>query len=431
MSRILVVSPHFPPVNTPDMHRVRMLLPFFSQNGWSAEVLAISPAQVAAPRDPWLVEGLPPEVPVHRVNAPGLAWARVPGLGTLGYRALLPMALAGDGLIRARGFDLVYFSTTVFEVHVLGPRWKRKFGVPFVIDYQDPWVNDYYREHPEVRPPGGRVKHAIANAMHRVMEPVALRHSAGITSVSPEYPRQLARRYPWFREAACLVQPFPGSTRDFERLPDKPARTEPVDFGDGHIHWLYAGRGGMDMAKALRAFFLALASFAPEDLKRRLIIHFVGTSYAPAERATPSIAPLAENFGVADLVREYPARISYSDTLALLRSAHALIVPGSDDPGYTASKIYPYLLAARPLLAVFHERSSVTKLLGDAGGAICVDFSDGDDDGSLARRIGETWFRDGAYQRVVPLDREAFERHTDRACAAELAAFLGRCLAAP
>lgn len=429
MPKVLVVSPHFPPVNTPDMHRVRMLLPFLAANGWSAEVLAVSPAQVAAPLDPWLVEGLPPEVPVHRVNAMGLAWARVPGLGTLGYRALLPLARAGDRLLGAGGFDMVYFSTTVFEIHALGPRWKRRFGVPFVIDYQDPWVNDYYREHPEVMPPGGRVKHALASGMHRLMEPAALRHSAGITSVSPAYPQQLARRYAWFDEAACLVQPFPGSARDFERLTDEPAGTPPVDFADGRIHWLYAGRGGTDMAKALRAFFIALAGFAPEDLKRRLAIHFVGTSYAPAEKAIPSIAPLAKELGVAELVREYPARISYSQTLALLRRTDALIVPGSDDPGYTASKIYPYLLAARPLLAVFHERSSVTRLMGDAGGGLCVSFNDGDDDRSLAGRIGEAWFRGDAWRRVVPLDRVAFEPHTDRACAAELAAFLCRCLA--
>ena len=42
--------------------------------------------------------------------------------------------------------DLIFFSTTQFDAFSLGPTWKRKFGVPYVLDYHDPWVNNYYRE---------------------------------------------------------------------------------------------------------------------------------------------------------------------------------------------------------------------------------------------------------------------------------------------
>ena len=81
MKRVLIVSPHFPPINAADMHRVRMVLPFLRENGWEAEVVAVRPDAVAAPRDEWLTEGLPPDVKVHRVKALGLGWGRVPGLG--------------------------------------------------------------------------------------------------------------------------------------------------------------------------------------------------------------------------------------------------------------------------------------------------------------------------------------------------------------
>ena len=58
--RLLIVSPHFPPVNTPDMQRVRMLLPFFRPNGWRVEVLAVEAERVTpAPLDQWLADGLP------------------------------------------------------------------------------------------------------------------------------------------------------------------------------------------------------------------------------------------------------------------------------------------------------------------------------------------------------------------------------------
>ena len=429
MRRLLIISPHFPPVNAADMQRVRMLLPFFRQNGWQAQVLAVSADQVASPLDSWLVAGLPADVPVHWVNALGLNWSCVPGLGTLGLRALPALAMAGDRLLEKGGFDLVYFSTTVFEVHILGPRWKRKFRVPFVMDYQDPWVNDYYREHPDVVPPGGRLKYALARALHCWMEPRVLRQCAGVTSVSPAYMKQLERRYPWFKGVAHLVQAFPGSTRDFDRLPRTDADQRQNDRSDGLMHWVYVGRGGGDMAKATRGIFMCLRDYASQELKQRLRLHFIGTSYAPAGKGTKSLAPIATEFGMEHLVEERPDRISYAETLAYLRQADALIVPGSDDPAYTASKIYPYLLASRPLLAVFHENSTVVNLIGKVSGAVCVPFSTNESDAILAERIAAQWLCRARYQELVPLDEDAFRPYTDKGCAAELTAFFETCVA--
>jgi len=198
-----------------------MLLPFFEVNRWHAEVLAVDPGKVAAPLDPLLESGLPDGLRVHRVRALSRHWSRLPGLGTLGLRCLPALARAGDELLSRGDFDLVYFSTTVFEVHVLGPRWLRLHRVPFAIDYQDAWVSDYYRDNPQVPVPGGRWKYRLASQLHRWMEPRVLRDCAGITSVSPAYPRQLAQRYPdAMASMPILVQGFPGAPRDFERLPD-------------------------------------------------------------------------------------------------------------------------------------------------------------------------------------------------------------------
>lgn len=427
MKRVLIVSPHFPPSSSADMQRVRMLLPFLARNGWQAEVLAVSPEQVAAPIDPWLVDGLPPDVTVHRVKALGRRFARLPGLGTLGMRAFPALADAGDRLLARGNFDLVYFSTTVFEVHLLGPRWQRKYGVPFVMDYQDLWVSDYYHEHPTVVPPGGRWKYALASALHRWMEPRVLRRCAGITSVSPDYPLQLARRYPWLPTMPSLVQGFPGAPRDLERLPSQDADKPLFELGDGLRHWVYVGRGGADMGKALRAVFRALRDHTTQAFRQSLRLHFIGTSYAAAGTGANTIAPIAAEYGLEQLVHESPDRIGYARTLACLRAADALIVPGSDDPAYTASKIYPYLLAGRPLLAVFHVRSTVVDLMARVGGGFCVAFSGEQTEMEVARRIARDWLDTRAYDQVIALDRAAFAPHSDEWCAVELAGFFSVC----
>ena len=53
----------------------------------------------------------------------------------------------------------------------LGARWKQKFNVPSVLDFQDPWVSDYYERHPERRPPGGRLKYGVSQWLARRLEP--------------------------------------------------------------------------------------------------------------------------------------------------------------------------------------------------------------------------------------------------------------------
>lgn len=426
--RLLIVSPHFPPSNTADSQRVRMLLPFFRENGWQPTVLAVRPEQVAAPLDPWLEEGLPEDVEVIRVKARGLGWSRIPGLGTLDYRALGPLRREGNRLLRDRHFDLIYFSTTVFGVHVLGPYWKQKFGALFVMDYQDPWVSDYYEQHPEFTPPGGRIKFAVMQRLARCQEPKVLSFCAGITSVSPDYPLKLRQRYPAIPNYASLVLPFPGSSRDIKRARATYRADQPINTEKKEFKWIYVGRGGEDMQTAVSAVFHAYSlwckadPFRPQEVK----MHFIGTSYAPAGSGSPSILPIADRYGLSDRVVEQTDRVTYSNMLRLLKTADALIVLGSNDPAYTASKIYPYLLARRPLLCVFHKNSSIVKLMRKVGGGVMVDFGGDESIKVIGARIYDKWIASVAYKELVDLDDDGFENYLDRTSAKKLSEFFDK-----
>jgi len=421
--RVLIISPHFPPSNAADMQRVRMVLPYLQEAGIDAEVLAVDPNEVASPQDPWLVDGLPPEVPVHRVHAMGLQWSRVPGLGTLSLRAKKALRQKGDELLEKGKFDLIYFSTTQFTTQLLGPHWKKKFGIPYLLDYQDPWVSDYYREHPEVTPPGGKIKYGLADFLNRRNEPKVVRESCGLTSVSPAYPKQLNKRYG--ENFPSKVLPFPGDTQDLDRVRDSGTTQSVFDPNDDFIHWVYVGRGGGDMALAIRAFFQALKTKGvPENLK----LHFIGTSYAAAGRGIKTIEPLAAEFGLEEVVQEHPDRIPYSETLRCLLDADGLVVPGSDDPAYTASKIYPYLLADKPMLAIFHQDSSVTSLMNSVGGGVIIPFSSDQSFEEISTIVCERAFHEDGSIRKVALNAEAFRPYDARSQAADLSDFFQHCL---
>jgi hypothetical protein len=403
---ILIVSPHFPPSNAADMHRVRAVLPFLQESGWNPALLAVSADCVHVPRDEWLANGLPEDIPIHRAQALGLTWARIPGLGNIDFRALGALRRLGNQLCSKKRFDLIYFSTTAFGLHVLGPYWKRRFGIPFAMDYQDPWVSDYYREHSHVVPPGGRLKYGLIDRISRYQEPRVLRQCAGITAVSPSYPEQLRKRYPWLASMPAKVLPFPGVGRDFTRIQEETVTQTLFPINDGLRHWVYVGRGGDDMAPALSGFFQALRQWratAPECYNKTRL-HFIGTSYAAAGKGTQTVLPIAEKFNVADIVSESTDRVTYRLMLRCLLDADALIVPGSNDPAYTASKLYPYLLARKPLLAVFHESSSVVDVLSRVGGAQLIQFNASKSTEQIAAEVNVNWLKEQQYEQTLPLN---------------------------
>lgn len=364
MKRLLLVSPHFCPVNAPDLQRARLALPHLRALGWEPTVLALSPGTIERPvLDPLLEKTYPADIRVIRARGLPPRLTRALGFGGLWLRAGRALRSAGDALLAREKFDLVFFTTTQFDFLRLGPRWLARHAVPYVLDYQDPWVNDYYAR-TATPPPGGRLRYALARRRALRHEPRALRAAAGLVSVSPAYLDDLALRYPWFDRSRSAVLPFGASAADFAVARAHPPAAPLVPFGDGHIHLVSTGRAGPDLAPALRHLFRALAALRATNpaSAARLRLHFIGTSYAPPPLARETVSPLAREFDVADLVREHPARIPYFEALHYLARAHGILALGSDDPAYTPSKIAPCLFAARPVLALLHPQSPALPL---------------------------------------------------------------------
>lgn len=373
MRRVLIVSPHFPPTNAPDHQRVRMSLPYFAENGWEPVVLAVDAAQVEGPRDPWLAETLPAGVEIHRTGALPARWARRVGFGNIAYRAWFQLRAAGDRLLAGKRFDLVYFSTTQFVATTLGARWRKKFGVPFVVDIQDPWRTDYYERPGAPRPPGGW-KYRFARWQAERLEERAWRDAAGFVSVSENYLVQLRGRYPWFAQKPARVIPFGAPEADFDFVRNRADIAPAFAREPGKIHLVNVGAVGPIMRTAIERLCASLAALRASDpgLVMRLRFHFIGTSYAAGGRAEPSVAPVAAAHGVGDLVEEQTARVPYFVALKTMLAADALVVPGSDDPGYNPSKLAPCFLAAKPVLALAPPGSTFEHTVQELGFATLV-----------------------------------------------------------
>ncbi len=413
MKKLLIISPHFPPINGADMHRVRQSLPYYREFGWEPTVVAVHPEYVEGAQDPLLEKSLPEGLRVIRVKAFSTKYTRKMGLGSLALRSLFFYWRTVNRLLKKERFDLVFFSTTQFPVLVLGNYWKRRFGIPYVIDMQDPWHTDYYLSKPKSeRPP----KYWFAYRLNKWLEPIAMRRVSALMSVSEAYLKTLQERYPNIRPEMCHTITFGAFEKDFE-LVAAPAVARATAGADEHIHIVYVGRAGHDMKKAFRALFGGFRMGLEQGLEafKNMRFHFIGTSYAADGKGIKTVEPLAEEAGVSKYVEEQTDRVPYFSGLQLLREADLLVVPGSEDPQYTASKLYPYILAKKPLLAIFHERSSVVEVLQQTRAGECATFSAETPTEELSRQVFEKLRQLSAKLPFVPdTNWEAFRPYTAR-----------------
>lgn len=423
MRKVLVISPHFAPTNAPDMQRARLALPYLRACGWEPVVLAIEPALIeGGVLDPLLETTYPPDIRIVRVGGIPPRYTRWMGIGSLWLRCGRAYQAAGERLLSREKFDLVFFTTTQFDAFTLGPRWKRKFGVPYVLDYQDPWVNDYYQR-TRTKPPGGLLKFAVAQWRARRHEPEALRESSGVIAVSDSYARDLAARYAWFDGSGVRLLPFGAAAADIEtartHTPAKPL----VDFDDGCFHHIYAGRCGPDMTISLTTIFRAFKLYKERnpETAARVRFHFIGTDYAPPPLGREWAMPVAKAEGVEEHVREHCYRVPYFDALHYLVKADALLAVGSNDPTYSASKIFPYILAERPMLVVFNRHSPVLAFARQANCGELFSFDQPSDVDRIAAKICHDWFESGKMRNVSKADEKAFGPFTARSMTRQLA----------
>ena len=390
MRTVLIVSPHVPPINAPDFQRVRMSAPYYEEFGWNPVFLGVTPDAVSFLQEPLLLKTIPEHIVLHRVKAIPLAWTKKIGITTIALRAFAQYYFAGLNLIRQHKVDLIYFSTTMFPLFILGRLWNKSTGTPYVFDMQDPWVSDYYEHRSaEERPP----KYRTAQTFHRCLEPFAMKRASGIIAVSEAYHRDIRKRYPWIREDLCATLPFGASVGDFKVAEGMSFENTFFKSDDGCLHGVYAGVLGNVMKQTCRAICLALKSglSSNPELFSRLRLHFIGTSYDAGPNPSLTIRPIAQELGIEKYIYEEPRRQSYLNVLRLLKEAAFLLMPGSDNPQYTASKVYPYILAGKPLLAIFHEASSVVSVIKNTRAGEMVCFSSNQTAEEIAKHLLPVW----------------------------------------
>ncbi len=413
--RLLAIAYFFPPLAGGGVHRVLSFARHLPAHGWDVTVVCAGAGDYWV-RDESLLALVPPETEVIRVAGGSALSALLRGRGGAGRRRggafarlrslsdwwLIPDSYVGwAGPARRAaaerlahgGISALLTTSPPDSVHLAGAPLARRFGLPWVADFRDPWIGLGFR-----RPPT-----AWHRARHRSLERGVLAGADLVLAASRTH-------------AGDLIAG--GAARRVEHLPNG---FEPAEAGasaapePGRFRLAFTGTlSMMDDTVTLLEAIARLVSRVP-DAGATLRVDLAGPYDLDYETR-------ARDLGLAGIVR-FPGPLSHADSRALQRSAEALLLWKPHGAGYRTmvpGKLYEYLDAGRPLVALLPGGDEAAELVRRAGGVVLPPG----DAAALARELETRYIAWREHGRTPGARPEWLDGHARPRLAARLAGLL-------
>jgi glycosyltransferase involved in cell wall biosynthesis len=370
--RVMILCYFFPPLAGGGVHRVLSFVRHLPAAGWKVTVVCAGEEDYWV-KDATLDSDLPSGTEVIRVRGGSAlaAWLRGPGAGeargrrrasrfsalrTLSDWFLVPDSYAGwarraaDAAHRRLaqgGIDALVTSSPPDSVHLAGRSLARTSRIPWIADFRDPWIALHFR-----RPPS-----PIHHARHQALERAVVAESSMVLAASRTHAHDLTGlKRPGGAPLARRVEWLPNG---FEPDSDRARATAPAE---GTFALVFTGTlAGMP---GTAVFLDALAQWIARrpDVRARVRAVLAGPYEAEDEER-------AHTLGVSDLVA-FPGPLAHRDARALQRRADLLLLWKPEGDGYRTmvpGKLYEYLDAGRPLLALIPDGEEAARLATDSG----------------------------------------------------------------
>lgn len=422
--RVALVAAHFVPSNLASVHRSRLWSLHLREFDWEPIIVTTHWDHYEEQIEKDLMELVPPDLKVIRTKSFGTRPIRL--VGDLGVRAFRAHRRALCELAQSNGVDFVHITIPSNFSALLGRSVRRKTGVPYGIDYIDPWVHEF---------PGSRKLFTKAWASARLaewLEPWAVRDASLITGINRRYFQGVLDRNPHLMRQAVLAEmPYGGSEADHDCVRRHPRPAKLFAAHAGKFNLIYAGamlpQGYAVLERLLES--LVLLRKRRSDLGKMFHLHFVGTGKSPNDPQGFNIRPRIERHGLSDCVSETPLRMPYLDVLNHLHAASGILVMGSTEPHYSPSKVFQSVMSRRPVFALLHRDSTAVGVLQAARAGQLVTLTENalPDVAVLAVELGRFIFNNNYSEGAVQWD--ALAKHSARESARVLAAALDEAMA--
>ncbi|MFP5380352.1 MAG: glycosyltransferase, partial [Vicinamibacteria bacterium] len=259
---------------------------------------------------------------------------------------------------------VIVSSAPPFTCHLVAAAIAWRSRRPWVADFRDPWA----------RAPWGLEfrNQGWTGMVHRRLERMTVTRARRVILNTPPMRDDFAAHYPASADRLLTIpNGFDAAALDEAIVPVQ--RTAPADaLVLCHTGSLYQARDPRPLLRALAT--LRTTGRVPADAFR---LQLVGGSAAEFD-ASGEVARL----GLADVV-EFVPPVSHGQSLGYLRAADVLLVVQPDTRVQVPVKLYEYLWARKPILALASE-GAVADLVTEGGVGLVVPAADSD---AIARAL--------------------------------------------
>jgi hypothetical protein len=299
------------------------------------------------------------------------------------YIGWYPWAVrAGKRIIRQYGIDAIISSSPPNTPHLIARTLSRSTGLPWLADFRDPWntLLPWYNPH----------GWAPREWLESYMERRAVDTAARVSGVTEPMLADFRERLGGLIDVKGVV-----ISNGYD-----PADLEGVEAEVFPRPWTILHAGSFYPWRSPQVFLQGLALWLQQNPERR-----AETSVVFLGQVESDTARQAAVLGVDDVLRIEPGRPYRDSARAILGADLLLLIPGSHRnlKYMMTTKIYDYLAAGKPILAVSGESAASTFLQAHPEFARVANAESPE---SVAGAL-ETLYQDAKSGRIEPLAGEA------------------------
>lgn len=416
MKRILMVAFHFPPAAASSgIQRTLRFVQNLPSLGWEPVVLTAHPRAHESTNQALLAD-VPASVRVVRTFALDTArqlaiCGRYPGFLARPDRWQswrFAAVAAGLTLLRRERFDALWSTYPIATAHRIAAALHARSALPWIADFRDPMAQHGYPSDPRTWASFKAIEqHAITHAAHSVFT------TAGAAALYRE-------RYPAVSTQRIVVVENGYDEQTFGAAETVTGTPEPLL--PGRLTLLHSGvvyPSERDPTQFVQALARLKASGTIGESSFRMRFR--------ASEHDALIAELARSAGVTDLIELVPA-MPYQEALREMLRADALVVmQASNCNAQVPAKLYEYMRARRPILALTDPSGDTAKVVLRSGVRAVAPLDSAD---AMAQMIRHFVTDPGSRPGWIATG-DAVRRASRRARAVELAALLDGVMAQP